>query len=83
MIPMPENPVVVILLDERDMVVGSASNISSNLRIQVTHSQRVFDSLALGKSYKVGASEGEPPCKCYYHVPDEFDDHHIPDENGR
>jgi hypothetical protein len=56
MTPLPANPMVVILLDDNDRVVGVASNIAPlpELQVDVTRSQRLYDEMALGKSFKTG-----------------------------
>jgi len=58
MTPMPVNPTVVILIDDSDRIVGVASNIAPlpELTVEATRSQRLFDELALGKTFRRGTT---------------------------
>ena len=67
---MPVNPTVTILLNDNDQIVGVASNIAPlpELTVEVTRSQRLYDEMALGKTFNqsfpgspVSATEGNPP----------------------
>lgn len=63
MIPLTVNPSVAILLDDNNQVVGVASNIApiAELNVEVTRSQKIFDDLALGKSFRQGTTIGDSP----------------------
>jgi hypothetical protein len=58
MIPLTVNPTVEILLDDKNNIVGIATNIApiEEMTVNVTTSQRLFDGAALGKSFVTGAT---------------------------
>ncbi len=61
MIPLPSEPVIVLLINNNDEVVGVASNVAPlpELKVDVTRSQRLFNELSLGKPFKTGADQLE------------------------
>jgi hypothetical protein len=62
MIPLPENPTVAILLNENDEVVGVSTNVSADLKVDVTRSQRIYnEDLAPGKTFRKGTDGNDNP----------------------
>lgn len=57
---MPVNPKVVILLNDNDEVVRVASNIAPlpEMTVEVTRSQRLYDEMALGKTFNQSEAAG-------------------------
>ena len=52
MFPLPEKPVVVVLVDEKNgQIVQVASNIDPKIEVHVTTAQRLFDNMSLGKPF--------------------------------
>ena len=51
MTPLPQNPVVVVLVNEQREVVASATNVSPDLKIVTTRNAERFEQEALGKSF--------------------------------
>lgn len=56
MIPMPTNPVVVLLVDRNTgVVMNDRNNIGNDLKIVTTHTQADFASAAAGVPYIAGS----------------------------
>lgn len=52
MIPLPENPNVVIFVDDAGRLRGVANNIAKDLKVVVVNGSQEFEEESLGKTFK-------------------------------
>lgn len=51
MIPLPENPTVVVLVDDRKLPVAVATNVSPELNLIIANTSKAFEDEARGKPF--------------------------------
>lgn len=59
MTPLTQNPIVNVLVDRNNNVVGVATNIAplNEMTVIVTDDQNTFNKLAIGEPFVAGASK--------------------------
>ena len=62
MTPMPQSPMIVVLADNTRGITKIATNISPEIKVEVTNNPDYFEQCALGKPFVIVNPSWEQTC---------------------